>query len=249
MAMRLLIAPSLEEFYRLSAWTIARQIMERPASVVGFATGRTTTGIHQALGEIYRTYRFDTSRMTAFGMDEITGVPRTYFGACYDMLLRQVVEPLEIPMANYIMPPTCAPDMRQECGKFSAAIAARGGIDFQELGIGENGHMGFNQPGTPFDSTTMLGEMDQRLNQRIHDETGIPMEEHLGGITLGIKDIMQARHIMLCANGANKTDIVEEALFGPVTTQVPTSILQLHPNVDVILDSEAGRKVKRHIRS
>lgn len=245
--MRLLIAPSLQDFYQQSAWMIARQIIERPASVVGFATGRTTTGIHEALADIYRTYRFNTSCMTAFGMDEITGVPRTYFGACYDMLLHQVVEPLEIPMENYLMPPTCAQDMRAECGKFSCALAARGGIDFQELGIGENGHMGFNQPGTPFDSTIMLGEMDERLNQRIHHETGIPMEEHLGGITLGIKDIMQARHIMLCANGVNKMDIVEEALFGPVTTKVPTSILQLHPNVDVILDPEAGRKVRKHI--
>ena len=246
--MRILIASSTEEFYRLSAWQIARQIMERPASVVGFATGRTTTGIHAALAEIYQQYPFDTSCMTAFGMDEITGVPRDYFGACYDMLLKQVVDPLNIPMENYLMPPTCAPDLEAECGKFIHALEARGGIDFQELGIGENGHMGFNQPGTPFDSTAMLGEMDERLNKRIHEETGIPMEEHLGGITLGIKDIMQARRIMLCANGRNKTDIVEAALFGPVTTLVPTSILQLHPNVDVILDPEAGEKVKKHLR-
>lgn len=245
--MRILIAPSEEEFYRLSAWTMACQMMAYPASVVGFATGRTTTGIHRALAEIYRTYRFDTSRLTVFGMDEITGVPRTYAGACYDMLLCQVVEPLEIPLEHFLMPPTCARDMQAECVRFSGAIAVRGGIDFQELGIGENGHIGFNQPGTPFDSTTMLGEMDERLNKRIHEETGIPMEEHLGGITLGIKEIMQARHIMLCANGTNKTDIVEEALFGPVTTQVPTSILQLHPNVDVMLDPDAARKVKCHL--
>lgn len=245
--MRILIAPSLEEFYRLSAWSIAQQIIQRPASVIGLATGRTTTGIHAALADIYETYRFDTSCTTVFGMDEITGVPRTYFGACYDMLLHQVVEPLHIPLDNYLMPPTYASDWQAECIKFGQAIAARGGIDFQELGIGENGHMGFNQPGTPFDSTVMLGEMDDRLNRRIHQETGIPMDEHLGGITLGIKDIMQARHIMLCANGSNKTDIVEAALFGPVTTSIPTSILQLHPNVDVILDPEAGKKVKNRL--
>ena len=247
--MRILIAPSPEEFCRLSAWTIARQIMARPRSVVGFATGRTTTGIHAALAEIYRQYPFDTSCMTALGMDEITGVPRDYAGACYDMLLKQVVEPLNIPLENYLMPPTCAPDLKKECELFGRAIRNRGGIDFQELGIGENGHIGFNQPGAPFDSTVTLGEMDDRLSRRIHRETGIPMETHLGGITLGIKDIMQARHIMLCANGPGKRDIVEAALLGPVTPQVPASVLQLHPNLDVILDPDAGQKIAPRLPS
>ena len=245
--MRILIASDPEAFYRISAWQIARQIMEHPASVIGFATGRTTTGIHASLADLYQQYLFDTSGVTVFGMDEVTGVPRDYPGACYDMLLRQVVEPLHIPIEHYLMPPTISPDMEGECRKFGQALKAHGGIDFQELGIGENGHLGFNQPGTPFESTVMLGEMDERLNKRIHEETGIPMEQHLGGITIGIRDIMQARRIMLCANGKNKRDIMEEALFGPVTTKLPASVLQLHPDVDVILDPEAGEKVRRHL--
>ena len=245
--MNILNAPSEEAFYQLAAMRIAWQMIDRPNAVVGFATGRTTTGSHAALAEIWKQYRFDTSRVTFFGMDEVTGVPRSYFGSCYDMLLKQIVEPLEIPMHNYLMPPTVSEDMQAECGRFNAALAQRGTIDFQELGIGENGHMGFNQPGTALDARTHLGEMDERLNRRIHDETGIPDTVHLGGITLGIYEIMQTRHIMLCANGKNKTDIVEEALFGPVTDRVPTSVLQLHPSVDVILDPLAGEKVKKHL--
>ena len=111
------------------------------------------------------------------------------------------------------------------------------------LGLGENGHLGFNQPGTPFGSTAWLSEMDPRLDARIHRETATPDSQRLGGATLGLKDIMRARKIVLVANGARKAAIVKRMLQGAVTQDVPASILQLHPNCEYLLDSEAARQL------
>ena len=238
--MRITLAQSTEAFYSLVAWRIAQAIIEKPDAVIGLATGRTTTGVHAALAAIYAAHPFDTSRVTVFGMDEITNVSRTFPGSCYDMLLRQVVRPLNIPMDHFLMPPTYSDDFTRECRAFEAAIDARGGVDLQILGIGENGHLGFNQPGTPFESTTWLSRMDETLDARIRRESGAAPEDDLGGFTIGIKNIMMSRRVILAANGANKATIVKKALLGPVTPEVPASVLQLHPFCEALLDPDAA---------
>lgn len=238
--MRITYANSPEEFCFLAASRIADMIRRKPDAVIGLATGRTTTGVHAALSEIYRSRPFDTSRITVFGMDEITNVSRTFPGSCYDMLLRQVVEPLRIPMQNFLMPPTFSDDFSRECRIFESAIAARGGVDLQFLGIGENGHLGFNQPGTPFDSTTWLSRMDEKLDERIRRESGSSPDAELGGFTIGIKNIMMSRSIVLAANGKSKAQIVYQALRGKISTEVPASVLQLHPFCETILDPDAA---------
>lgn len=234
------VAHSFNEFCSIAAWRIAQAIIEKPDAVIGLATGRTTTGIHAALAGIYAAHPFDTSRVTVFGMDEITNVSRAFPGSCYDMLLRQVVEPLNIPLEHFIMPPTFSDDFARECRDFETAIAARGGVDLQILGIGENGHLGFNQPGTPFESTTWLSRMDETLDARIRRESGSAPDADLGGFTIGIKNIMMSRRVILAANGANKRAIVKKALYGPVTTDVPASVLQLHPFAETVLDPDAA---------
>lgn len=238
--MNITIASSTSEFYNLVAWRIAAQIITLPDSVIGLATGRTTGGIHRALCDIHGAHPFDVSRVRVFGMDEVTGVSRDYFGSCYYMLLHEVVKPLGIPMEHYIMPPTMSDDLARDGKIFQKAIQDLGGVDLQILGIGENGHIGFNQPGTPFGSETWLSRMDERLDARIRMETNSGPDADLGGLTLGIKDVMRSRKIILAANGANKTEIVRQALLGPVTEDVPSSILQLHPFCEVVLDPEAA---------
>ena len=213
--MRITLAQSTEAFYSLVAWRIAQAIIEKPDAVIGLATGRTTTGVHAALAAIYAAHPFDTSRVTVFGMDEITNVSRAFPGSCYDMLLRQVVRPLNIPMDHFLMPPTYSDDFNRECRAFEAAIDARGGVDLQILGIGENGHLGFNQPGTPFESTTWLSRMDETLDARIRRESGAAPEDDLGGFTIGIKNIMMSRRVILAANGANKAAIVKRRCWAP----------------------------------
>ena len=238
--MKITLAKSLEEFYSLAAWRIASAIIQKPDAVIGLATGRTTGGIHRALAEIYAMHPFDTSRVTVLPMDEVTGVDRAFSGSCYDMILRQVVEPLHIPMEHFLNLPTRSEDFDRDCRAFEAEIAARGGVDLQVLGIGENGHLGFNQPGTPFESVSWHSRMDEQLEARLRRESGAAPEDELGGVTLGIQNIMMSRRILLVANGAHKRDIVRQALLGPVTTDVPASVLRLHPFAETILDPEAG---------
>ena len=113
-------------------------------------------------------------------------------------------------------------------------------MDLQVLGIGENGHLGFNQPGTPFGAVSWHSRMDEHLEARLRRESGAAPEDVLGGVTLGMRNIMMSRNILLVANGAHKRQIVKQALLGPVTEQVPASVLQLHPFAEAILDPEAG---------
>ncbi|MBQ4451591.1 MAG: glucosamine-6-phosphate deaminase [Clostridia bacterium] len=238
--MRITVAEDLNAFYSLVAWRIAEAVIAKPDAVIGLATGRTTTGIHKALADIWAAHPFDTSRVTVFGMDEITHVSREFPGSCYDMLLKQVVLPLRIPMKNFLMPPVESDDFEWECRLFDEKIEARGGVDLQILGIGENGHLGFNQPGTPFGSVTWISRMDEALDARIRRESGSAPNADLGGFTIGIRNIMMSRRVILAANGSNKTEIVHKALYGPVTTEVPASVLQLHPFAEAILDPDAA---------
>lgn len=227
-------------FFDAVAWQIAREIVMKPDAVIGLSTGRTTGPIHRALAEIYRAHPFDTSRVRFFGLDEVTNVSRDYFGSCYHMLLHEVIEPLEVPMEHYIMPPTTSDHWEAECACFEEALARCGQVDLQILGIGGNGHIGFNQPGTKFGQTTWTSVMEPWLYERIRKETGAPEGAPLGGITLGIKNVMQSRRILLVANGASKAEIIRAAVRGPVTEDVPASVLQLHPNCEVYVDAAAG---------
>lgn len=243
--MKISIANDEQKFFEMTAWEIAMQIIKKPDSVIGLSTGRTTGPIHKALAEIYKAHPFDTSKVTIFGLDEVTNVSRDYFGSCYYMLLHEVVKPLEVPLENYIMPKSQTEDWDAECDWFERAIAGRGQVDLQILGIGGNGHIGFNQPGTAFGQTTWVSVMEPWLYERIRTETGLPEGADLGGITLGIKNVMQSRRIILTANGSAKAEIIKKAVEGEVTMDVPASILQLHPDCDVYLDPEAGALLER----
>lgn len=232
-----------KEFDCTAAWRVIGQILNKPESVIGLSTGRTTGNLHRLIGEIYSQYPFKVDSATFLGLDEVTNVPREYAGACYTMLKTELMDALGVQEENFLMLPTVSDDFEKACKDFQQEIARRGGIDLLILGLGENGHLGFNQPGNPFDTETWVTDMHAELEVRIRKETNTPPEKKLGGITLGIKNIMQTRRIVLVAKGANKTDIVKEMLEGPVTTDVPASILQLHPNCEFLLDGEAAAKL------
>lgn len=238
--MNIFVEKDEQSFFEAVAWQIARQIILKPDSLIGLSTGRTTGPIHKALAEIYKAHPFDTSRVTFFGLDEVTNVSRDYFGSCYYMLLHEVIEPLEVPLEHYIMPPTVSEDWAAECARFEGALARCGQVDLQILGIGGNGHIGFNQPGTAFGQTTWTSVMEPWLYERIRRETESPEGAPLGGVTLGVKNVMHSRRILLAANGTPKAEIVRAAVRGPVTEDVPASVLQLHPDCDVYVDAAAG---------
>lgn len=234
------ICDSEKRFDITAAWRIVGQILAKPASVIGLSTGRTTNAMHHLVGNLYEEKPFDVSHVTFFGLDEVVNVPRSYAGACYTMLHHEMIDALKLGDDQLLMLPTQSDDFHLACKNFTEELLHRGGIDLLILGLGENGHLGFNQPGTPFESETWVTEMNVELEQRIRKETATPDDVWLGGVTLGIKDIMHARHIVLVAKGKNKATIVKQMLEGPITTDVPASILQLHPHCEFLLDSEAA---------
>ncbi|MBQ3907892.1 MAG: 6-phosphogluconolactonase, partial [Bacteroidaceae bacterium] len=147
---RITVEPDEERFDRAAAERIVNQILQKPDSVIGLSTGRTTGNMHRRVAAMWERERFDVSRTTFFGLDEVVGVPREYSGACYTMLRTELVEALGIPAERFLMLPTASDDFPAACRRFTETLASRGGIDLLMLGLGENGHLGFNQPGTPF---------------------------------------------------------------------------------------------------
>jgi glucosamine-6-phosphate deaminase len=238
--MKITITKNEAEFDCLAAWRIIGEILNNPTAVIGLSTGKTTKNIHLIISRIYKQFPFDVSRATFFGVDEVTNVPRSYSGACYTKLKTELIDVLGVKDKHFIMPPTISDDFDRECRVFREALKEKGGIDLQMLGLGLNGHLGFNQPGTPFESEAWVSKMDEDLESRIRKETNTPPDKELGGLTLGMRDLMHARKVILVAKGKNKAEIVKKMLQGPVTTGVPASVLQLHPNCEFILDVDSA---------
>ncbi len=244
--MKITITKTEKEFDTTAAWRIIAQMLEKPNAVIGLSTGQTTIGMHGVVSNIHRQYPFDVSRITLFNVDELTNLPREYAGSCYTMILNQIAGLLGIPEENFIMPPTMSADFEAEALLFEQRLAERGGADLQMLGIGSNGHIGINQPGTPFESETWVSPMDPDFEARVRRETQVPAETVLGGLTRGIKNIMHTRKLILIAKGAHKADIIKQAILGPVTTDIPASVVQLHPNCEILLDAEAASGIAEY---
>lgn len=240
------IAKDEAEFDRIAAWRIIAEMMQ-PNPVIGFSTGATTKNMHRIVSDIYTQYPFDVSQVTIFNVDELTNLPRSYSGCCYTMIREQIADPLGIPEENFIMPPTMSDDFEKESRMFQKALEDRGGATLQMLGLGANGHIGINQPGTPFASETWVSPMDEIFEARVRKETGVAADYPLGGLTLGIRTIMHTKRIVLIAKGAHKAEMVEQMLLGPVTEAIPASVLQLHPNCEFLLDQAAAERIKGRI--
>lgn len=241
--MKITVTKSEREFDVTAAWRIIGQMLEKPHSVIGLSTGQTTINMHAIVSQIHAQYPFDVSNITLFNVDELTNLPREYSGSCYTMIQNQIAGPLGIPDRNFIMPPTMSDNFELECEVFERRLAERGGADLQMLGLGANGHIGINQPGTPFERGTWVSPMDPDFEARVRRETGVPDDHELGGLTRGIKNIMHTRKLILIVKGSHKAEMVRKAVLGPVTTDIPASVVQLHPNCEVLLDAAAASKI------
>jgi glucosamine-6-phosphate deaminase len=241
--MRITIAGNEREFDVMAAWRIIGQMLEKPDSVIGLSTGQTTINMHAIVADIFSQFPFEVSGITLFNVDELINLPRSYAGTCYARILNQIAGPLGIPEENFIMPLTISDDFSRESLLFEKRLNERGGVDLQILGLGVNGHIGINQPGTPFESETWVSPIGPDLEDRLRRETGVLADHKLGGLTRGIRNIMQSRKIILAVKGSHKAEIVARTVRGPITTDIPASILQLHPNCEVLLDAEAAKNL------
>ncbi len=227
------------DFAAACAKVLFDTIKSNPKAVIGLSTGRTTGEIHRKLAALVRETGTDVSGVTIFGLDEVTGVSPEYFGSCVWMLEHECVLDMGIPAENFLMLPVESDNWERDCAAFAEELRRRGGITLLELGLGENGHIGFNQPGTPFTQRAFRGMMHDYLEERIRRETGTPDEKELGGVTLGIADVMESQKILLCVNGENKREILQKTLYGEVTEEIPATVLQNHTNLQIICDSAA----------
>jgi glucosamine-6-phosphate deaminase len=222
-----------------AAEMIAGRVQQKPDSVLGLATGGTPEGTYQQLKKIYDRESLDLSRVTTFNLDEYAGMPEDHPQSYHAYMQHKVFQPLQLRPEQTHLPDGTAVDLEQECRRYEKQIAAAGGIDMQLLGLGENGHIGFNEPGTPFSSRTHVvqlkpstREANARYFDRIED---VPKQ----AVTMGIETIMESREILLLVFGRRKKEALLRLFDGEVQEDFPASVLKKHSSVTVIADDEA----------
>ena len=241
--MRIYKAKDYKDMSRKAANIISAQVIMKPNCVLGLATGSTPIGTYDQLVEWYNKGDLDFSEVTTVNLDEYKGLPRTNDQSYYYFMHQHLFDRVNIDPERTNVPNGMEPDAEKECGRYEELIRSLGGVDLQLLGLGHNGHIGFNEPGEAFEKETHcvdLTESTIEANKRFFASADdVPKQAY----TMGIKTIMQAKKILIVVNGENKADIVERAFFGPVTPEVPASILQLHNDVTLVGDEAALAKI------
>ena len=232
--MKIIRTKSYEVMSRRAANLISAQIILKPDTVLGLATGSTPIGIYKQLIEWYKKGDLDFSQVTTVNLDEYCGLPPAHEQSYRAFMNRNFFDGVGIDPGRTYVPDGMAPDPAAECARYDKLIAALGGIDLQLLGIGHNGHIGFNEPDEVFEKGTHVVDLKPstvEANARFFaSEDEVPRR----AITMGIQAIMAAKRIVLVASGADKRDILEQALHGPVKPHVPASLLQLHTDLTVV---------------
>lgn len=242
--MRIVRARDYQDMSEKAAHMIAEQIRSKPDCVLGLATGSTPEGIYEKLAAWYRAGELDFAQVTTINLDEYRELDRANVHSYYHYMQEKLFSRVNIRQDRTFVPDGMERDGLRACREYEGIIASAGGVDLQLLGLGHNGHIGFNEPGTDFESRTHCVELTEstiRANRRFFASG----EEVPGqACTMGIGTIMQAAGIVMAVSGEDKAEILCSAVCGPVTVMVPASVLQLHPNVTVIADEAALKLVK-----
>jgi glucosamine-6-phosphate deaminase len=243
--MEIIITESYEEMSQLAASMIERQLLRKPSSVLGLATGSTPVGTYQALVRKHKEEGLDFSKVITFNLDEYLDLPPSHPQSYRYFMDHHLFSHINVDPKNVHVPYGHAGEVEEFCDWYEEEIRRAGGIDIQLLGIGADGHIAFNEPGSSLGSRTRLKTLTEQTiedNARFFDKHE---EVPRFAITMGVGTILEAREILLLANGEKKADIVAEAIEGPITAQVSASALQMHRHVTVILDAPAGSRLKR----
>lgn len=241
--MKLIRTKDYSDMSRKAANILSAQIILKPDSVLGLATGSTPEGLYAELVRRYQAGDLDFSRISSVNLDEYRGLsPENDQSYRYFMQTKLFSHVNIRPEATFV-PDGLEPDAKRACARHEEAIRSLGGIDLQLLGLGNNGHIGFNEPASVFEKETHCVNLTQSTidaNARFFaSKEDVPTQAY----TMGIRTIMHARKILVVVNGEQKADIVAKAFFGPVTPEVPASILQMHPDVTVVGDEAAFAKL------
>lgn len=243
--MRIVIAKDYEALSKKAANILASQIILKPNSVLGLATGATPVGTYRELVRQYREGNISFAEIVTFNLDEYYGLDKENPQSYYYFMMDNLFNYVDINLKNINIPDGRAADIALECKEYEQKIKLAGGIDLQLLGIGRNGHIGFNEPDVKFEAQTHLVTLDEdtiEANSRFFES----MEEvPQRAISMGIKTIMHSRKILLLASGEEKAETIHSMINGKITPELPASVLQLHPDVIVLLDEKAASKLDR----
>ena len=241
--MRIYRAKDYEEMSRRAAGIVSAQIIMKPDCVLGLATGSTPVGLYKQLIEWYRNGDLDFSGVRTVNLDEYKGISRENDQSYYYFMHQNLFDHVNIPAGNTHLPDGMEPDSEKECRRYEELIRSMGSVDLQLLGIGHNGHIGFNEPADAFDKLVHCVNLTQstiEANKRFFASAKeVPRQAY----TMGIQTIMRSKKILIIANGEGKADIVRDAFFGPITPMVPASVLQLHNDVTLVADEAALSKI------
>ncbi|MBO5776153.1 MAG: glucosamine-6-phosphate deaminase [Clostridia bacterium] len=237
-------AKDYDQMSKIAYQTMREVLINNPNAVLGLATGSTPIGLYKEMIKDYEAGNVSYKNMVSINLDEYVGLPVEHPESYRSFMNRNLFDHIDINKANTHVPNGLATDVDQACADYTAFAKAHP-IDVQILGIGGNGHIGFNEPGTPFSSNTHkveLKENTRKDNARFFDDDLSKVPTH--AITLGLQDIMQAKLIILLASGAGKAQAIKDMILGPISPDCPASILQTHPNVIVIADEAASYYIK-----
>ena len=241
---RVTVFPDARSGARVVAARIIAALIEKPSLVIGLPTGRTPVALYEELVRMTAGRKVDWSSATTFNLDEFVGVASDHPGSYRQFMARHLFSHVNIPpdRINFL---DGSAEPGEECRRYERAIVNAGGIDIQVLGIGTNGHIGFNEPGRELQSRTHLVTLkpeSRRSNASLFggDAAAVPAE----ALSMGMATILQARALVLLANGQSKASCIERAVNGPLTTDLPASFLQLHHDVDIILDEGAAKSLR-----
>lgn len=232
--MEIIKVNSYEEMSQKASEILQKQLLEKQNSVLGLATGSTPIGLYEHLIKLNKEGKISFKDVVTFNLDEYVGLERTHNQSYYYFMQEQLFKHVDIKEENIHIPSGVAEDLEAECKRYEEQLKALGPVDLQILGVGVNGHIGFNEPGTDFSSRTHIVELDQstrEANARFFNNID---EVPTHAITMGIQSIMDSKKILLLAFGESKKDAIERLLSGEVTEDLPVSVLNKHSNVTVI---------------
>jgi len=238
--MKLHIVKNYDELSHAAAEKVAHIVKSNPKVVLGLPTGSTPLGMYKELIDMNKRKEISFKEVITFNLDEYQGLPREDVNSYYRFMWDNFFSHIDIVKENTNIPNGMADDVEKECTAYESRIEKVGGIDLMILGIGNNGHIGFNEPAQFFGGITHRVKLTENTIEANSRFFGAIDRVPRYAITMGIKSIMHCRSIMLLANGKAKAEAIKKALEGPITPELPASVLQLHRELTVIVDKEAG---------
>jgi glucosamine-6-phosphate deaminase len=243
--MEVIILPNQQKAANLVAQIFSKELKAKPKLVLGMATGRTMEPVYSLLVDLHQKVGLDFSQCSTFNLDEYIGIPADHSCSYRHYMNELLFDQVNVSKGNTHLPNGMAPDLGAECQRYEAAIVQAGGIDLQLLGIGSDGHIGFNEPLSSLRSRTREKALTPAtLEQNAPMFGGDPANVPRRAITMGVGTILDSRRCLMLVTGKSKASILAKAVEGPITAMVTASALQLHPRCQVVVDEEAASELK-----